>query len=290
MVIRDYKYMKVYWELLPYVEYDIKALLLICYIIDVYKTLDERFIVNGEEYRRLSDSYIQERLDMSSPTIRKLLDFLEKKGLIKIHKTNMGGYKNTSARYIELMVEIESKEFNEKFNEKFDEKFNEKFDEKFNERNFQENIPTNQHTNILTDINKSEETNKSTSSSLSEKKENNTSYKGHGGDLGNSKSQTMVRSQVYGNYTGELGEIIVKWYDAVGVSRKITFNQIKDKVDQLRKDCKGDENMMVKQINYSYLNGYPIWYPPKNTTQKNVTNSVSVRPGEVDKSGYRNYI
>lgn len=107
--------------------------------------------------------------------------------------------------------------------------------------------------------------------------------------LADSKSAVMVRSQVRGAYPGELGEIIVKWYDAVGINRKITFKQIQEKLEQLQNDCNNDAKLVVEQIKNSYLNNYPAWYPPK-AIKRNVSNSVSIRPEEIDKSGYRNRI
>ena len=107
--------------------------------------------------------------------------------------------------------------------------------------------------------------------------------------LNNSKSTVMVRSQIYSNYDKDLADVIIKWYNAVGISRKITFAQIQDKLEQLKKDCSNDAKLVVQQINNSYLNNYPNWYPPK-VKQKSVSNSVSNAPGEIDRSGYRDYI
>lgn len=109
--------------------------------------------------------------------------------------------------------------------------------------------------------------------------------------LEDSKSAVMVRSQIYGAYDRKLADVIVKWYEAVGIKRKITFKQIKDKLEQLNKECNDNPQLVIQQINYSYLNNYPAWYPPKEDRKnKSTSDSISVRQGEVDRTGYRDYI
>ena len=130
-------------------------------------------------------------------------------------------------------------------------------------------------------ITKDKEEDKS-SPSLLVKKNNNK-------DISDSTAATSVRVQVYAAYP-ELAEVIIKWYEAVGIKKKLSFNQIRDKLEKLEKECNGDAKLIEQQINHSYMNGYLAWYPPKNIKKNSVSNSVSTRPGEVDKSGYRNYI
>ena len=129
--------MKVYWNLYPLVDFDFNALLLICYIIDVYGVLKEKTVINGEEYRRLSDSFIGERLEMSSPTIRKTLTLLQNKNLIKIAVTR--GNEKGQSRYIQLLVGI-NENINENISENINENINEKICKKTDKHTKQNNI------------------------------------------------------------------------------------------------------------------------------------------------------
>ncbi len=71
------------------------------YILEVYPILKDRKIVDGVEYRKLSNSFIQERINYSVNTIRDYLEKLEANNLITIYKApnNLKGI-----RYIHLNI------------------------------------------------------------------------------------------------------------------------------------------------------------------------------------------
>ena len=92
-------------------------------------------------------------------------------------------------------------------------------------------------------------------------------------DISDSTAATSVRTQVYATYP-ELAGVIIKWYNEVGIKKKLSFNQIKDKVETLKEECNGDAKLAEQQINYSYMNGYLAWYPPKNINKKQKDNVI----------------
>lgn len=101
--IMDNNYGKLYYSLLDYVDYNPVLLLVLSYLIDVFPYLRDFRTINGEVYKRLADSFMQERLNFTSPTIRKYLNQLEEKGLISIYKEN---YMPNGIRFYKVNVKI----------------------------------------------------------------------------------------------------------------------------------------------------------------------------------------
>ena len=104
--IQDRNFAKMYWDLLPECDYDFNLLAFISYIIDVYDLLDVRQF-NGEEYRRLSNSFIQNRVDWSDSTIDRYINRADELGIIsRITDRETVFKKNSKARFIKLNVSI----------------------------------------------------------------------------------------------------------------------------------------------------------------------------------------
>lgn len=105
LILKDSEgYFKLHWDLLYGYDLDpIEALLLEC-IITEYSAIRFTKDVNGLTYKRLSDSFIQEMLDVTKHTIRECLNRLEDLGFIKIENANC----KNEERYIYLNVEVVS--------------------------------------------------------------------------------------------------------------------------------------------------------------------------------------
>lgn len=96
-------YFKMHWELFDLLNGDLTLVAFMEYLLAVYKKLREVYIINGEEYRRLSNSFIRERIDLCDATIAKYLDKLQSINLIKVEHF---GTKLNGTRYIKLNCEI----------------------------------------------------------------------------------------------------------------------------------------------------------------------------------------
>lgn len=96
------KWCKVYFELLDDDNLDYQAVFMLGYLTSVYNILKDKTNNDGKEYKRLSDSFIQEKINMSSPTIKKYLTQLEEQGYIEIYKISN---KKKGVRYFRLTDE-----------------------------------------------------------------------------------------------------------------------------------------------------------------------------------------
>lgn len=110
-VIEDRKgYFKMHWDLLrddSKYELSIDEVVMLEYVLAVYPILETKCMINGVEYGRLSNSFINKYLDWSIPKINRLLKRLEEEDFIDISNVNSKGRKCThGARYIHLNTEI----------------------------------------------------------------------------------------------------------------------------------------------------------------------------------------
>ena len=106
-------FIKVHWDLLKSIDLTAEEVLFYEYLVAVYNSnILERsaIVVEGKEYRRISDSFIGEVFEYSAPTIRRLISKLENLGYISIVKNRN---KKVLARYYRI---------NEKNNENINEK------------------------------------------------------------------------------------------------------------------------------------------------------------------------
>lgn len=109
----DAGYFKVYWDLFNDENLDTNSIVLFSYITSVYDILKETHTDKdtGTIYKRLSNSFIQERLfDFSDYIIRESLKKLEAAKLIECKELRMGNdranhnRKGNINRYIKLLV------------------------------------------------------------------------------------------------------------------------------------------------------------------------------------------
>jgi len=101
--LKDNNWFKMYRELFEIFDDNFELACFASYIISIYAILQDVKFINGIEYRRVSDSYINMKFIMNSPKIRRYLNEMQNKGLIDIeHATNS----KRSFRYIRLLVEI----------------------------------------------------------------------------------------------------------------------------------------------------------------------------------------
>lgn len=92
-------FIKVYWSLLDDDDINYEQVLLVCYIASVYRILRDKIIVDGKEFARLSDSFIQEKFNITSNTIRKNIGILEQYGYIEVYRSKK---QKNGARYVRL--------------------------------------------------------------------------------------------------------------------------------------------------------------------------------------------
>ena len=94
-------YFKMHWDLIYDVGDPIAALILE-YIIETYPIVKGTTIINGYEYKRYSNSFINEKLLISDKMIREHLKPLIDKGFIDVQIIQG----TTKARYIRLLTEV----------------------------------------------------------------------------------------------------------------------------------------------------------------------------------------
>lgn len=126
-------YFKMHWELLNGLELNWQEAFFLEYLIEVYPLLKEKVIIDGVEYRRLSDSFIQERIDVSKPTIINWLNDLEKYDYIKVKHIKH----NKGARFVNLNVEIANYSedcINDNINDSINECINDSINNRINDR------------------------------------------------------------------------------------------------------------------------------------------------------------
>lgn len=175
-------FIKVHWDLLKSIDLTAEEVLFYEYLVAVYNSsiLEKNaIVVDGKEYRRISDSFIGEIFEYSSPTIRRLISKLENLGYISIVKNRN---KKVLARYYRINEKnnenINEKNFhcndsdavtnvisvtncydNESNNAKYSENINESINEKIfqdNKKNIKNKEDKENKENIYTDSNESD--------------------------------------------------------------------------------------------------------------------------------------
>ncbi len=77
---------KMYWDLFNDEELSISEVVAMSYIIDKYDIFRERRIIDGKEYVRVAETFVQARLSASIPTISKWLHHLADLGYFEIYQ------------------------------------------------------------------------------------------------------------------------------------------------------------------------------------------------------------
>ena len=77
---------KMYWDLFNDEDLSISEVVMLSYLIDKYDLFKERKIVEGKEYKRVAETFVQARLSASIPTISKWLHHLADLGYIEIYQ------------------------------------------------------------------------------------------------------------------------------------------------------------------------------------------------------------
>lgn len=106
ITIKNERFAKMYWELLPYCNDCFNAFILLCYMIDAYPITKHKIMIDNEEYAEFTASFIQEKIDWERHTIKKYIDKLVECNLIKLVKAKNN--KNQDTYRIHLMVNVDN--------------------------------------------------------------------------------------------------------------------------------------------------------------------------------------
>lgn len=93
----------VYWELFDDDNLEAEDVFFFCYLSEIFPILKNEQIIDGVVYKRLSDSFINEKLGWSRPTIRKRFETLENNGYIKLYRLDN---KKNGIRYYSILLNI----------------------------------------------------------------------------------------------------------------------------------------------------------------------------------------
>ena len=95
----------VYWELFDDDNLEAEDVFFFCYLSEIFPILKNEQIIDGIVYKRLSDSFINEKLGWSRPTIRKRFETLENNGYIKLYRLDN---KKNGIRYYSILLNIDN--------------------------------------------------------------------------------------------------------------------------------------------------------------------------------------
>lgn len=101
LINADNGFCKMYWDLFNDEDLSISEVVMLSYLIDKYDLFKEKKIIDGKEYKRVAETFVQARLSASIPTISKWLHHLADLGYIEL-------YQNTSKSpvYVHLKEDL----------------------------------------------------------------------------------------------------------------------------------------------------------------------------------------
>ena len=75
-----------YWDLFNDENLSISEVVMLSYLIDKYDAFKEHKVINGKDYKRVAETFVQARLSASIPTISKWLHHLADLEYIELYQ------------------------------------------------------------------------------------------------------------------------------------------------------------------------------------------------------------